>query len=99
MPKKTGAIDPMRGVRVGKKCSAQLARLAPTPAEAEELLAVGPYLVLTDEYAPVEQLLAAVVRNELPKGVAPPTPAPESWGYSHHGGETVGHAHDNGRSR
>jgi hypothetical protein len=37
-----------------------------TEAELEQFLAEGEQVMLTDRYAPVDQLLAPVVRGELP---------------------------------
>ena len=61
--------------------SALLAHRALSEEEVVELLAAGPALTLTDRYAPVDQLLAAVVRNQLPEGVVAPTPTPENWDH------------------
>ncbi|NPV08202.1 MAG: fused MFS/spermidine synthase [Anaerolineae bacterium] len=59
--------------------SALLAHRVLSQEELDEVLAGGRTITLTDRYAPVDQLLAAVVRDELPEGVQPPTPTPEFW--------------------
>jgi spermidine synthase len=49
-----------------------LAHRVLSPEEVEEVLSGGRTVTLTDRYAPVDQLLSAVVRDELPEGVQPP---------------------------
>ena len=54
---------------------ALLARVALPAAETAAFLAEGRQVVLTDQYAPVDQMLAAVFRDEVPAS-ARVTPTP-----------------------
>ena len=47
---------------------ALLARQLLTPSELDALLAEGQAITLTDQFAPVDQLLAPTFRNEVPDG-------------------------------
>ncbi len=46
---------------------ALLARMMASPAEIQTLLTEAPVVTLTDQYAPVDQMLASVFREEVPK--------------------------------
>lgn len=71
-------LDALREIDAGDG-SVLLASRVLTQDQASELLAGGPAVPLTDRYAPVDQLLAQVVRDQLPEGVHIPTPTPEYW--------------------
>ena len=46
---------------------ALLARMMASPEEVQRLLTEAPVVTLTDQYAPVDQMLASVFREEVPK--------------------------------
>lgn len=71
-------MDELQDIDAGDG-SALLAHRVLSDEDVAELMASGPAVTLTDRYAPVDQLLAQVVRDRLPEGVVAPTPTPENW--------------------
>lgn len=59
------AVDQLAAIDAGDG-QALLARQLLTPSELDALLAEGQTITLTDQFAPVDQLLAPTFRNEVP---------------------------------